>query len=304
MDKLAHGRKRPWTGSDYPYQVDYNDHFETPMAAYQDIAPLLDWLGSSSMEEGRGKGRKTLCIYDPYYCDGQTESLFRQLGFEGIINRKRDFYRDIEQKQLPEFDILVTNPPYSDQHKEKCLDFSMEQLRTQGNPFFLLMPSYVASREYFRSRDQKGDVMYLIPSVPYEYTHPEGTGKDVPPFASLWFCGIPRDKQQQLMDHWKTIPWDHGRIKPSLASSWNDLKETGTISTAKRPNPRQRKKRRQHAQSLNNSQQKPASQQNTKGAAVITSNDKKAPSEAPKHKKKQKKSKHRDGDGQRKKKRF
>ena len=26
----------------YPYRADYNDHFETPLRAYQDVAPLLE----------------------------------------------------------------------------------------------------------------------------------------------------------------------------------------------------------------------------------------------------------------------
>ena len=78
-----------WNQNDYPYEVDYNDHFETPLVAYQDIAPLLDWLAE-------GVPRKEHRIYDPYYCNGQTTTLFRQLGFHGIINRKSDFYKDFE----------------------------------------------------------------------------------------------------------------------------------------------------------------------------------------------------------------
>jgi len=26
----------------YPYKVDYNDHFETPLTAYKDIQPILE----------------------------------------------------------------------------------------------------------------------------------------------------------------------------------------------------------------------------------------------------------------------
>jgi hypothetical protein len=296
-------RSRPWAASDFPYKVDYNDHFETPLVAYQDIAPLLDWLAGSAKTT-----RTDIRIYDPYYCNGQTQALFRQLGFEGIINRKRDFYQDIEQQTLPEFDILVTNPPYSDQHKQQCLDFALDQLRTAGKPFFLLMPSYVASREYFRTREQ-GDVLFMIPAEPYEYTHPEGTGKELPPFASLWFCGIPaKEKRQQLMRYWETLSWDNnanGQAKPSLVLSLDDLKETGTISTQKRPNPRQRKKRRQHskARSLITDLVEGNGNRDTKlpsePAALITSNDNPQPKKL-----KNNKSKHRDESGQRKRKRF
>lgn len=85
-------KKSYWNQKDYPYKVDYNDHFETPLSAYQDIAPLLDWLA-------QGKTRKEQRIYDPYYCNGATTKLMKTLGFEGIIHEKRDFYQDVEKKR-------------------------------------------------------------------------------------------------------------------------------------------------------------------------------------------------------------
>jgi hypothetical protein len=32
-------------------------------------------------------------------------------------------------------------------------------------------------------------MIYLLPCTYYEYTHPEQTGKDLPPFYSAWFIG-------------------------------------------------------------------------------------------------------------------
>ena len=34
-----------------------------------------------------------------------------------------------------------------------------------------------------------GAVLYVLPPSSYEYRHPEGTGKDAPPFYSAWFLG-------------------------------------------------------------------------------------------------------------------
>lgn len=83
-----------WNQKNYPYQVDYNDHFETPLIAYQDVAPLLDWLAKGKTT------RKDHKIYDPYYCNGATVKLMKEtLGFEGIINQKRDFYQDVKKKR-------------------------------------------------------------------------------------------------------------------------------------------------------------------------------------------------------------
>lgn len=32
-------------------------------------------------------------------------------------------------------------------------------------------------------------ILYLLPPDSYQYFHPEGTGKDTPPFYSAWFIG-------------------------------------------------------------------------------------------------------------------
>jgi len=300
--------------------VDYNDHFETPRIAYEDIAPLLDWLAL-------GRPRKEHIIYDPYYCNGQTSTIFHQLGFDGIINRKRDFYQDILDDNLPDFQTLVTNPPYSDQHKDRCLEFCFQQLRKeeQRKPFFLLMPNYVASREYYRRRigvqqqTQEGhnideDIVYLIPSVPYEYDHPEGTGKEVSPFASLWFCGMGKEKAKQAKEYWESIEWKHDRPKPRLAISLEELKNLNAIPTQKRPNPRQRKKKRQHAQSDSATNQQISHSDSghsgkkkrrvdllTKQYHQNQSDVAKCNASAPKSKSK---SKYRNGEGKRKKERF
>eukprot|EP00429_Kryptoperidinium_foliaceum_P028735 CAMPEP_0176149746 /NCGR_PEP_ID=MMETSP0120_2-20121206/76417_1 /TAXON_ID=160619 /ORGANISM="Kryptoperidinium foliaceum, Strain CCMP 1326" /LENGTH=55 /DNA_ID=CAMNT_0017486567 /DNA_START=26 /DNA_END=190 /DNA_ORIENTATION=- len=38
-------RKKRWKPK-FEYPVDYNDHFETPLVAYEDILPLLDALSA------------------------------------------------------------------------------------------------------------------------------------------------------------------------------------------------------------------------------------------------------------------
>lgn len=131
----------------FPYRVDYNDHFETPKIAYVDICPLLDIISA--------KSRECHCIYDPYFCNGRTKTLLCELGFSNVVHECRDFYQDIENDTIPHHDTFVSNPPYSDQHKEKCLEFVLEQLRAKDRPFFILMPNYVAAREYYRKLVEK-----------------------------------------------------------------------------------------------------------------------------------------------------
>ncbi len=260
----------------FPYKVDYNDHFETPLIAYQDILPLLEWLmllstscrkdgkktGKSQVDQQQQQQRANFCIYDPYYCNGKAADLLREIGFENVIHAPRDFYGDIEQNQIPNYDALVTNPPYSDQHKMDCLSFCFQQLRAESKPFFILMPNYVAARNYYReqlyannnnkSNGDQGviaeDVCYIIPNQAYEYEHPDGTGHDIPPFASLWYCGIGKDRVRQVRDEWMERHKEIDKKSPRLAVSVEELQQWNAIPTMKRPNPRQRRKRQQQQQ--------------------------------------------------------
>lgn len=206
------------------FSVDYNDHFETPSIAYEDILPALDSLAAAIH-----KSRSELIIYDPYWCQGNMIEHLRRLGFSQVININRDFYADIKHKRIPgmlfvvmvigeflvsfkvnlffsEYDVLVTNPPYSGEHKTKLLSY----LAASNKPFALLLPAYTASKSYWKQYiTEAGTVirksslpvsslqsshkskfeLYVMPPDSYEYLHPEGTGKDRPPFYSAWFIG-------------------------------------------------------------------------------------------------------------------
>jgi hypothetical protein len=291
--------------ADYEYKTDYNDHFETPMIAYRDILPLLD---------GIQPNRTQHTLYDPYYCNGRTSILLRELGFDDVIHHKRDFYKDVEQGTIPLHDTLVTNPPYSDDHKELCLQICLKQLLHQKRSCFVLMPNYIAARSYYRTLlgDALDNVVYILPSEPYEYAHPEGTGKEIPPFESIWYCFVGRDRIKNLVAQWDQYDWDRPESsRPKLVQSLPQLEQLGAIPTTKRPNPRQRKKRRRAAMT------KESSPPSTTRITQPSRNSSAAPSsygnnfkskEAP-HKKQQNshkknKSKYRDGEGRRIKKRF
>jgi hypothetical protein len=251
-----------WKGC-YDYKTDYNDHFETPLIAYEDISPLLDYLLASKLKITHdsdskrttkqeqallNRMRNSHVLYDPYYCDGKTSVLLLQLGFHRVVHAKRDFYKDVTNDAIPSHDTLITNPPYSGDHKERCLQICLENFQKHQRPFFLLMPNYVASRSYYQRilGTSAEDVGYLLPSISYEYEHPEGTGHEIPPFSSLWFCGVGKDRVKELKEYWDQRVWEHEhqRQRPRFVSSLSELAELGAIPTQKRPNPRQRKKLR------------------------------------------------------------
>lgn len=243
----------------FPYPTDYNDHFETPARAYEDILPLMEYVLV-------GKRKVEATIYDPYYCAGRAATLlndvFHQRRLQQSIriqHEKRDFYHDIQMNTVPQYDILVTNPPYSSNHKERCLDYAVNQLKQYGRPYFLLMPNYVAMKEYYRKlvmNDDNIQTYYVVPSStsPYEYDHPEGTGYDTPPFASIWFCGLAYTNQltvskSSIIDAFVEYHATSGKgnTPPRIVSSLQKLIHVGGVSGEKRKNPRQRRKMKQQA---------------------------------------------------------
>ena len=174
----------------YPYTVDDNDHCETPLAAYEDIAPVLDTI----LRKKGGKSRSDLVIYDPYFCEGMMKQHLASLSFSNVYNEKEDFYKVIESGRVPEYDVFITNPPYSGEHPQKLMDFVTKR---QSKPFLLLMPNWVYSKDYFLrlSLPGSGGMYYLSPSARYLYSTPKGrrqkkSSKITSPFPSLWYCGV------------------------------------------------------------------------------------------------------------------
>lgn len=247
-------------------------------------------------------------IYDPYYCDGQTKVLLQQeLGYDRVVHEKRDFYADLDNDTVPAHNWLVTNPPYSDEHKIKCLDYAIQRLKHDNVPFALLLPTYVATKSYFRQAFLKHGLtvdqimVYLVPTAgnDYAYHHPEGTGKDFSPFNSMWFCGLPRNRHAAVGEFWNTQQDDASRSH--LYLSLAQLQSAQVISSQNRPNPKQRrKKQRQAAATM---QQAENVGETTRPPIHQTNMTRSSPAAAAASRKK-KKSKYRDESGQRKRRRF
>lgn len=216
------------------FDVDYNDHFETPLQAYLDIVPFLKEEASKL-----GKALEDLVVYDPYYCQGGMVAMLRnELGIKTVINENVDFYHSIAGHKVPPHDILITNPPYSGEHKLKLLAF----LRDRGRecPFALLLPAYCATKSYWREfvgeggQQQSIRCMYIMPRDRYEFSHPEGTGKAVPPFYSCWFLGNCCSTKQIL-----GTKCGHRVV---LLDSLEEMGARNFVKTERRLNPKQRRK--------------------------------------------------------------
>lgn len=152
----------------YPYPVVADDHCETPVQAYEDISNFLN-----SFAVLIGKTKETLLIYDPFYCEGSVVSRLNSLGFKNVYNVKEDFYEVCKSMSFPNFDVIVTNPPYSGAHMEHIVKISIES----GKPWFLLMPNYVYKKDYYEAltRNLEWPVFYVTPASKrrYLYTTPK-----------------------------------------------------------------------------------------------------------------------------------
>lgn len=72
------------------------------------------------------------------------------LARENVINENRDFYADAGAGLVPAHDVLLTNPPYSADHKQRMLSYLLQaQGQERAAPFLLLMPAWLAGTDYW-----------------------------------------------------------------------------------------------------------------------------------------------------------
>jgi hypothetical protein len=186
------------------------DHCETPFQAYQDLTRfLLAYCKSNDLTPA------SLKIWDPYFCDGRVKEHLDRLGFCNVRNENRDFYQRIRDNDMPEYDLLLTNPPYSDDHVDNLLQFC----KYQSKPYALLMPNWVARKRDYALIDQP--LFYLSPVEAYTYVMPswvEGRqehvgedGKTRPYFSSWYIGGISKLVSEKFHDEMDSMarnqPW-------------------------------------------------------------------------------------------------
>lgn len=71
--------------------------------------------------------------------------------------------------------------------------------------------------------------------------HPEGTGHSIPPFDSLWFCGIGKENIERATQLYKNN--DNKTVR--IAKSLDELASNGVVTFDNRPNPRKRRQLKQ-----------------------------------------------------------
>ena len=217
-----------WTQSTARHAFDVStpsDHAETPVNAYEDLAPFLRAVG----------GR----VYDPYYCDGGVVRRLTALGFRDVVNENRDFYADIASESVPRHDILMTNPPYSGDHVDRLISHVVAAKK----PFALLIPTYYLGRDAWRRAASAlaPQPFYVCPHRRYAYLPPAwareaAAARTTAPFTTAWFCWRPEGPSG--LDFAGRV--DVFRSVASVASQYRDV----TDSLKKRPNPKARKRQK------------------------------------------------------------
>lgn len=102
---------------------------------------------------------------------GAMVSHLNKLGFHKVYNKPEDFYQVIQDGDVPDYDVLVTNPPYSSGHFDKLLGFIAEN----DKPVLLLLPEHLSKNSSIYSEEQ---FCFLSPPERYHYWTPEGMRKD------------------------------------------------------------------------------------------------------------------------------
>lgn len=143
--------------------------------------------------------------------------------------------------------MLMTNPPYSSDHLQRCLDFC----RRAGKPFLLLLPCWVAKKPYFSTlKPLEESMFFVVPLQRYSYTmppdlvpascKPSWVGEDgaTSPFLSAWYVCVP--SMPNFFKAAKTVmdregPFDCVLVKSLQASKWK-LKKAGQTGEAEAPN--------------------------------------------------------------------
>ena len=225
----------------FPYETNADDHCETPLQSYKDILPLLN-----EMRKSFGGKKESMKIYDPYFCDGSVIKHLSSLGYSNVHNKKDDCYAVWESKSEPEFDVFLTNPPYSEDHIEKLMKF-VTSSDFGSKPWLLLMPQWVHKKDYYINATTKNgkracNPFYIVPKKRYVYLPPANfrekkdsdTHKKSSPFVSMWFCwGGSEKRNGELMNafHNSAVAseCDLARSKSAL----RDLRRSGSSKSKK-----------------------------------------------------------------------
>jgi len=151
------------------------DECYTPEEA---IYPLLPYLDKSKV------------IWDCAFGSGRLAEHFNKFGLKVVGHQEVDFFerRNPSESLKWNFDMIITNPPYSKKDKflKKCFEI--------GKPFALLLPTTALGEQGRNKLFRKYGIQLIVPDKRINFEIP--SGKKSSWFHTSWFCGnmnLPKD---------------------------------------------------------------------------------------------------------------
>mmetsp|Transcript_3414 Transcript_3414/g.4781 ORF Transcript_3414/g.4781 Transcript_3414/m.4781 type:complete len:292 (+) Transcript_3414:60-935(+) len=246
MSRKEKKRKRSEEDSKikFKWKTEFGDHFSSPRQAFVDIYLALEYFSKCL-----GKKKETLKILDPFYCDGSCLTYLHDLGFMSAENPCEDFYQSTAFKtNLKHFDVLVTNPPYSADHKQRALTFALKTKK----PWAMLLPAYCCEKDYFPGWES---CFVLVPKFHnYIFRHPLGVSKkekihdkepSLPTFLWIISPGQSLPGGIDALVNYFEQKLDGHNFNFVLCRTLSQLVTTRAIRGTKRPNPRQRRRKKE-----------------------------------------------------------
>jgi hypothetical protein len=141
-----------------------SDDWNTPKAAIDSIVHLIP---------------KGSIVYEPFTNDTSKSHIYiHEHGFK-TRSHIGEFFTD-----PPEFDFIVSNPPFSQIKKV------LSRLFEIGKPFLIIAPLSILVRQYFTEFRDKLSILIPAKRIHFEK---EGTAERSP-FDTIWLTNLPLEK--------------------------------------------------------------------------------------------------------------
>lgn len=118
-----------------------DDDYGTPKYIWEMMSKFID---------------KDKILYEPFFLDGKAKIYLNEIGYKNVIHNQEDFYENYDKY---DFDMILTNPPYS--NKKKVLSI----LYKINKPFIIIVPistiNKLFMREIFKNDLEK--IQIIIP---------------------------------------------------------------------------------------------------------------------------------------------
>jgi hypothetical protein len=149
-----------------------NDEYETPFKAFNMLTCFNDFLTNKT-------------IWDPFVCETELAGKRIKECLPTIKEVIHDKKFNLMKNQNPDFDIIITNPPFSNKKN------IWRELLLLKKPFCLLVPLSFLGCKYFIDQLEinQNDITVLFPQQRINYIPINQNSKtSASPFHSVWVC--------------------------------------------------------------------------------------------------------------------